>query len=222
MVTLLSQMWYRITNMTEKQTFTPESAPQSDDAELISQEDLDMVNSWSQPEAPSPATADIDTSSPTYSIPIAEVGRADASPQPRRRPTAGQIGWSAAAAASIIAGGLGLASTAGGSDNPERGEVDQNITSITLDPEANIRQDPNVADEPNIAVPQLGAEVKIDAAHDIRVLEGTNNGTWYGINAEDITAKAPDAAVNDKDGVVWINEQGIESITTNDTQETNE
>lgn len=219
MVMLLYKMWYRITNMTEKQTLSPESASQPEETELISQADLDMVNSWSQSEATKQAPAEVDTSSSTYTIPATETGRADIAPQQRRRPTAGQLGWSAAAAASIIAGVAGLAATAGGSDNPERGEVDQSIESVTLNPDANIRQDPYVTDEPNLAIPQLGAEVKIDAAHDIRVLEGTNNGTWYGINVDDITAKAPDAAVNDKDGVVWVNEQGVESISTDDTQE---
>lgn len=215
------KLWYRITNMTEKQTLQPESAPQPEENELISQADLDMVNSWSKPEAPTQLAADVDTSSSTYTIHLAEKGSVEATPQ-RRRPTAGQIGWSAAAAASLIAGGFGLTGTAGGSDNPDRGEVDENITSITLDPEANIRQDPYVAEEPNIAIPQLGAEVKIDAAHDIRVLEGTNNGTWYGVDVEDVAAKVPDVAANDKDGVVWVNEQGIESIAIDDTPKTQE
>lgn len=212
-------MWYRISNMTEKQTHQAE--PVVPDGEIVSQSDLDMLAEWNAANEASRRTVDLSDVQP-----ISDEGEyADASddtpegtaPRGRRRPTTRQVlGWGAAGAAMAV-GIAGLAAQGDGDNNSERGELQPSITSITINPDANLRLDPTVPDEytaPNIAL-ELGAEVTIDATHDIRVLTDTNNGTWYGIDLEDISAKVPDAAnVSDEDHIIWVNEQGVTSVQT--------
>lgn len=127
-----------------------------------------------------------------------------------------------ATGAAVTAGLAGIASFADGDDNSERGDLNPAISSITVTPDANFRLDPKVDDDttgPNTAL-HLGAEFTIDTAHDIRVLEDTNNGTWYGIPIDDIEKVVPEAAnVNDQDGLLWVNEQGVRSVETEDSAE---
>lgn len=114
-------------------------------------------------------------------------------------------------------GFTGLTSLEGGNSNgSERGTVDTTIESITISPDATFRLDPKVGEgEENNNVLQLGARVTIDVNHDIRVLEDTNNGTWYGISTDEIAAVVPKvSSINDNDGILWINEQGVESVAT--------
>lgn len=117
--------------------------------------------------------------------------------------------------ATVGVGGL-VALEGGSSNGAERGTVDNSIESITLNPDANIRLDPYVGEgENNNDVLQLEAKVTIDVNHDIRVLEGTSNGTWYGIPISEVATVAPSASsINDKDGILWVNEQGVEKIET--------
>lgn len=198
--------------MTEKQTF----APESDETELISQDDLDMVNGrgdWEDTSAA--ARRAVDLSTPREAAPVPPT--VETEPPKRRKITGKQaLGWGVAGVAMTV-GVVGIASQADGDNNAERGELQPAITSITVSPDANWRLDPTVPDEytaPNVAF-DLDAEVKIDALHDIRVLEGTNNGTWYGINLEDIAAKVPDVAnTSDEDHIIWVNEQGVVSVQT--------
>lgn len=45
-----------------------------------------------------------------------------------------------------------------------------------------------------------------------------NNGTWYGIPAEDLTAALPTVnATDDRDGIVWVNEQRAKPSLDRDT-----
>ncbi|MGV9001640.1 MAG: hypothetical protein ACOH18_01650 [Candidatus Saccharimonadaceae bacterium] len=112
--------------------------------------------------------------------------------------------------ASQLFGGM-----AGGDDNPTRGELDPTLQSITVAEGANLRNDPlipNRRDLPNL-VEKLGEEVTLHPHDDIRVLKNTNNGTWYGIEKEDITAAIPNFNdESDKDGIIWVNEDGISSV----------
>ncbi|HEY8885928.1 MAG TPA: hypothetical protein VIM31_00285 [Candidatus Microsaccharimonas sp.] len=112
-------------------------------------------------------------------------------------------------------GVTGIASMNGGESNgAERGVQDGTIESITLAPGANIRFDPYMSDEStNTEALHLDTQVVIDANHDIRVLDGTNNGTWYGVPVADMTTAIPDiASKGDKDGIVWVNEQGVDNV----------
>jgi hypothetical protein len=115
----------------------------------------------------------------------------------------------------------GLVALEGGSpDGAERGTTDASIASITLNPDAHLRLDPYVGDPKNNTANdalQLGAKVTIDANRDIRVLNGTSNGTWYGIPIDEVKAVAPSASsINDKDGILWVNEQGVENVAKTD------
>lgn len=124
--------------------------------------------------------------------------------------TAGLVGIAAVGVTGIIS------SEGGTSNGVERGVVNNSIESLTLNPDANIRLDPYVStgDNNNNAL-HLGAKVTIDANHDIRVLTDTNNGTWYGIPIAEVKAVAPRAgSINDKDGILWVNEQGVEKVET--------
>lgn len=120
-----------------------------------------------------------------------------------------------AAIGGVLALGVaGLASEQGGSNNGEtRGTADNTIESVTLNPDANIRFDPYVGEgEDNNEVLHLGAQITIDINHDARVLDGTNNGTWIGIPLDEIKTVVPDISTSDKDGIVWVNEQGVKEI----------
>lgn len=121
-----------------------------------------------------------------------------------------------AAAASISAGAYGLSTMEGGNDNgAERGEVDQSIYSLTLSPDANLRYDPNMGnDDNNTLIGQPGEETLVVSEDGIRVLDDTNNGTWYGIDSSKLAEAIPNFNNrNDKDGIIWVNEQGVTHIT---------
>jgi hypothetical protein len=112
------------------------------------------------------------------------------------------------------AGVVGLINEQGGSSNGESlGTVDNTIEAVTLNPDANIRFDPYVGEgDTNNNILHLGAQITIDVNHDARVLDGTNNGTWVGIPLTEVKAVVPNIDTSDKDGIVWVNEQGIKEI----------
>ena len=137
----------------------------------------------------------------------------------RRRFSPLDIGTAVFLGGMLTAGVVGIAASEGGSSNgDERGTVDNTIESITLSPGANIRFDPYVGDDlTNTEALQLDAKVVINVKHDMRVLKGTNDGTWYGIPVNDAEASIPGiASANDQDGIVWVNETRVESIKTTD------
>jgi hypothetical protein len=108
----------------------------------------------------------------------------------------------------------GIASEAGGTNNPNQGVADPSIESVTLNPGANLRLDPWVGtgDQPT-GVLQLDARVTIDANHDIRVLDDDKTGEWIGIPLADIKVSIPDInSEGDKDGILWVSEQGVDNV----------
>jgi hypothetical protein len=119
--------------------------------------------------------------------------------------------------APLIAGGiLGIAHEAGGNENgAERGEVAADIYALTLSPDANLRYDPNMGDEnTSTLIGQPGEETIVVGESRIRVLEGTNNGTWYGLRSDWLADSIPNFNDGgDKDGIIWVNEQGVTHIT---------
>ena len=112
------------------------------------------------------------------------------------------------------AGIAGIASLEGGNNNGESvGATDVTIESITLNPEANLRFDPYIGEgEEDNSVLQLGAAITIDVNHDVQVLNNTNNGTWYGVPMAHIQEVVPTINTSDKDGIIWVNWQGVENI----------
>lgn len=135
-------------------------------------------------------------------------------PQRQPRLTRRQaLGAGLVLATTLTAGVVGLHNEAGGNNSPERGELDQTIHSIILDPGANLRNDPFIADEPNSVAEPISKTITIETPHGVRVENNTNNGTWYGIEKEDLAVAIPNAAnANDKDGIIWVNEQRVETV----------
>ena len=137
----------------------------------------------------------------------------------RRRFSPLEIGSAVFLGAMLTVGVASIAASEGGNSNgAERGTVDNTIESITLSDGANIRFDPYVGDDStNTEALHLDAKVVINVKHDVRVIDGTNNGTWYGINVNEVAASIPSiASANDKDGIVWVNGQGVEAIKRTD------
>lgn len=123
-------------------------------------------------------------------------------------------GVAVAAAAGIV--GLNT----GGSDRGE--EIGVEVTSpttIELNDVANLRNDPEVENgEWSNSVLKLDAPVTIQVDEDLRRLDGTNNGTWHGIPVEAVEEAIPTADLSsDKDGYIWVNEQGVNTITIDDS-----
>jgi len=58
----------------------------------------------------------------------------------------------------------------------------------------------------------LDTQITIDVAHDVRVLDGTNNGTWYGIPPDEVE-KCTNFVAKSGFGIVInmlrVNEQGV-------------
>lgn len=219
--------------MTEKPTQDDSNTTNS---EIISAADLAMINEASRApqatnidlELPSAAEAarrametappvrqpQADTIKNTLPLgdtpPVAESVWSAANRQPRRA-----AAWGAAAtvaAASVAVGVGGLITSSGGDTAPEIQEGDKIVNSVTLLPEARIRQDPKVDDAVTGPNTLLNPEqvVTIESEDGIRIHEDTDNGTWYGISTEDLATKIPEATnVHDTDGVVWVNEQGL-------------
>ncbi|MFZ2125369.1 MAG: hypothetical protein WA087_03150 [Candidatus Saccharimonadales bacterium] len=118
------------------------------------------------------------------------------------------------------AGVYGIASSQnGGTDlkaNPDTlGTGDNTIETVVLKPDANIRYDHTTGgqyDNNLIESVEKKTNIEIGAnpvyVHDEGEL---GNGKWYGIPAEDLEKAGVDTSA-DKDGIAWVNEQGIDSI----------
>lgn len=218
--------------MTERQT-SPQSfepirpssiAPEN---ELISEDDLNMINEGARQ---SPVIDNFEATAArriievptreTIQVPPRSEGQPSQNVEPRPSRLA-KAGVGIAAGAALLVGVGAIHESAGGSDTPERGELDQTVNSIVLNPDANLRNDPTTegVNGPNL-VANPGQEVTIVPEGDVRVVETDNNGTWYGLQAEDLATQVPGVtAANDKDGVIWVNEQGVSSIDRDETAE---
>jgi hypothetical protein len=133
-----------------------------------------------------------------------------------RRITPGRVVAGAAVAGALVVGGAGFANMAGGNDNgAERGEVAEDIFSVTLSPDANLRYDPNLGDENhNTLIGQPGEETVVVGQSRIRVLESASDGTWYGLSSSWLADSIPNFNDGgDKDGIIWVNEQGVTHVT---------
>lgn len=113
-----------------------------------------------------------------------------------------------ALATTIIAAGK---SFEGGSKSAEAfGEINPQIASITLQQEANLRYDPVVAGgEDNNIIESTEKPIHIETNGDVRVHADEANGDWYGIPVAEVRKADPTFKDHgDKDGVVWVNQQG--------------
>lgn len=126
-----------------------------------------------------------------------------------------------ASLALLISGGGGRPAEAGDTYGVNDAEIDSTISSITLKDGANLRFDPYVSgenQEPNL-VESLGASITIDANHDFKVIDGTDDGQWIGVRVEDIKNVDPQFDDRgDNDGIVWVNEQGFDSVQRDDVE----
>lgn len=217
--------------MTEIQTppsFPPKGSSEPRPGEAVSDADLKMYKAWHDDDSAFAAeaarrTVEADTSSNTYSIPNTETMQDTA---PKRKLTAKDAAAGVLATSAFVAGIAGISSTSGGEDSTDQGEASPTtVNSITLSPDARVRQDPevdNVVTGPNMLF-SPGSELEIETNNEVRVLGGTNNGTWYGLTVEDVATKIPGAEnLHDKDGIVWVNEAGVKSVDEDKPEESNE
>lgn len=124
-------------------------------------------------------------------------------------------------AVAVTAGWL-LINGGGGSSSEEdvygvnEAELDGTIASVKLEEGANIRFDPYVSgenQEPNL-VTSLEAPLVIDSNNDFKILDDTDDGRWIGIPVDTLQESYPGFDDRgDNDGIVWVNEQGIDSTT---------
>lgn len=94
--------------------------------------------------------------------------------------------------------------------NISQAEFNTSISSVTLEDGANLRSDPFVQDKDvSNRLDQLDLgdtdSIVITTEDGVQVSEN-EDGTWYGIRADDLTEPLDIGVENDKDGVVWVNE----------------
>jgi enamine deaminase RidA (YjgF/YER057c/UK114 family) len=200
-------LWYRIGNMDETQT--PQTEQQTTSYTQHIDEALELANA-----GPKPVVQ-----------PTSEVGSVESAAQAARRTFFDRdkmvgVGVVTALATTAVLAGVALSAEHGGNSSPEtRGTVDNSIESVTLNPDANIRFDPYVGEgENNNNALHLGAQITIDVNHDARILDGTKDGSWVGIPLDEVKTVIPNIDLGDKNGVVWINEQGIQEIKHTDLE----
>lgn len=209
------------------------AARTNQDSEIIDQADIDMFNEWAA--SGNAARRLVDESSPLIVEPRGDtLGSTSPSERgsinvPRRSSSAYESGgeeryeksskptnrtFKAVAgaitgAAVLAAGYAALSETDGGSKNPEQGDLDTSISQIVVSPDANVRFDPYVENRENSNfIGNPGEATEIDTSGGARIVRN-ENGAWYGVDADQIQSVN---GARDKDGVVWINEQGIESV----------
>ena len=180
-------------------------------ADALEIQDLDLARN---PEAP---TTNIE-STPQWA-PQQEQGDT-AKSENSNRYVANTVKGAALTAATLAAAAGIVGLNTGGSDRGE--EIGIEVTSpttIELNDVANLRNDPEVENgEWSNSVLKLDAPVTIQVDEDLRRLDGTNNGTWHGIPVEAVEEAIPTADLSsDKDGYIWVNEQGVNTITIEDS-----
>ena len=122
-------------------------------------------------------------------------------------------------AAAIVAGGIGLnhQSNEVNAGNVSDAELNPGITSITLEDEANLRSDPHAQNKDfsnRLDQVDLGdSKHVVIPTEDGAYVTQNENGTWYGIKADDLTGVLDVNVENDKDGIVWINDDRASDTT---------
>lgn len=120
----------------------------------------------------------------------------------------------------LLAGGIHYLSKVGAGggdfkDNTDLFNSDNTIQEITLKPNANIRYDHTTGGQDvNNLIESVKDETKVPIDKDTVYIhdEGeAGNGKWYGLPATDLEKVGIDASV-DKDGIAWVNEQGVDHI----------
>ena len=107
--------------------------------------------------------------------------------------------------------------------NVHEGELNPNISSIQIYDGARVRSDAQILDQEigsnRLATVDLGdgRYVTLPTPEGVYV-EHDENGTWYGIQAEDMSDVVTVDLDDDKDGVVWVNEQRATTNTDSDTE----
>jgi|GEM_PF-1128581 len=126
--------------------------------------------------------------------------------QPDRMSLGKRVAVGAALTAALAGGAAALNATEGGSHNPEQGDLDTTVTSITLDEDARVRFDPYVGhtDVDDTLADVTDTQITIDTPDGVRVKTDTANGDWYGVEANQIPNFD---GTKDADGIVWVNEQ---------------
>lgn len=110
-----------------------------------------------------------------------------------------------AAAVGVVLAAEALSGLSGGNSDPNKYEINQNVSSVTLEEGANIRHDPLVGSaEDSLPLHTLDHETTIATPAGAYHAEESRNGSWVGVNATDIPNFD---ASNDKDGIVWVNYQ---------------
>lgn len=97
--------------------------------------------------------------------------------------------------------------------NISQAEFNTSISSVTLEDGANLRSDPFVQDKDvSNRLDQLDLgdtdSIVITTEDGVQVSD-SEDGTWYGIKADDLTELLDVDVENDKDGIVWVNEDRV-------------
>lgn len=124
-------------------------------------------------------------------------------------------------------GGGALLLTACSTETPvDYGEPDTEVTSVTLQDEARIRGTPQVGNEAEtsnllyqVDLRDLATEIDIPTPSGVYESEDSANGDWIGISVNDLPTELQEK-LNDKDGIVWINEKMAAENTSADQLQT--
>lgn len=196
--------------MTEKQTppsFQPELPNELQPGDVISDANLAMINEGA---ASGAAQRIIEGSTPQYKpqpeTSTPKASRSEAStPRPSSYTRAQRAGTAIVAGAAIIGGVVGI-KVVENATKPPAPTVDTSIGSITIHEGAIVRQDPSVGDSYEGAPNEVALFGQEQTVTDVYAKDGTNNGTWYGYEANQLPLTSQ---VHDDDGIVWINEENV-------------
>jgi len=215
--------------MSEKQTFsseyTPSSTSFSPESTSAEQTQLDSFDDFNRSVEAALALANEPRqtlSAEPESYPLFPPESVESTPRTAPAPLPEDDGMSLGK--KIAVGVTGVAATAafaagayatqGGSNQPEQGNADTTVTQLVIGDEANIRHDPYVGkaknDDENL-IQKTDEAITVDTPDGVRVVDTSDNGRWYGIEANQIPNFD---AHHDKDGIVYVNEQNIQDITT--------
>lgn len=122
-------------------------------------------------------------------------------------------------------GALAVAAIALGVNNMDTGATEPKLETpdgaISLSEGARLRSEPTVFDEERGSnrIDTLETSVVIEPSAPVEVKRGTDNGTWYGLQAEDLATAIPGFDKSgDSDNIIWVNEQKAHITDTTPTQ----